>query len=79
MSEAVTSQNDTGAAAATKHLLFISKPTGYELREAEGDPPPAGTPVSFDDGAAAYYVSKVATSPLPLDKRRCAYLQAVPR
>jgi hypothetical protein len=62
--------------AEGKHLLFISKPTGYELVEREGDPPAVGSEVELDEGAAArFIVSKIAPSPLPQDERQCAYLQ----
>jgi hypothetical protein len=58
-----------------KHLLFIWKPTGYELREGEGDPPAVGSEVDGDDGKLR--VTKIAPSPLPNDDRPCAYLQSV--
>ena len=58
-----------------KHLLFIWKPSGYELREREGDPPGVGEQVEEDETALT--VVKVAPSPLPHDPRPCAYLQAV--
>jgi hypothetical protein len=58
-----------------KHLLFVWKPSGYELREADGDAPPVGTLVEVDDREEQ--VVKVGQSPLPNDPRRCAYLQAV--
>ena len=57
--------------ASDRYLLFVSKPTGYELREREGDPPGVGDVVDEDDGRLR--ISKVATSPLPGDSRRCAY------
>jgi hypothetical protein len=57
------------------YLLFISKPTGYELRERDGDPPAVGEEVE-DDGLRLQ-VTKIATSPLPGDSRRCAYSQPV--
>ena len=57
------------------YLLFVWKPTGYELREAEGDVPSVGAEVEQDD--LKLRVSKVAPSPLPGDDRPCAYLQAV--
>lgn len=57
-----------------KHLLFVWKPTGYELREAEGELPALGSQVDADD--ATLRVTKIAPSPLPNDSRRCAYLQA---
>jgi hypothetical protein len=60
---------------AGKHLLFIWKTTGYELREADGDPPAVGSEIEAD--AVTQRVTKVAPSPLPGDDRPCAYLQAV--
>ncbi|MFL5944170.1 MAG: hypothetical protein ACJ74C_01850 [Gaiellaceae bacterium] len=57
-----------------KYLLFVSKPSGYELREAEGEVPSVGAEVEQDDGE--FRVSKVAPSPLPGDSRPCAYLLA---
>jgi hypothetical protein len=58
-----------------KHLLFVSKTSGYELREADGDPPMLGTLVEVDD--VEELVIKIGPSPLPNDPRPCAYLQAV--
>ena len=56
------------------YLLFVWKPTGSELREAEGEVPALGAEVEQDDGK--FRVSKNAPSPLPGDSRQCAYLQA---
>jgi hypothetical protein len=58
---------------ADSHVLFISKPTGYELREGEGDPPSVGSAVEVDE--TRYFVSRIGSSPLPQDRRPCAYLQ----
>lgn len=57
------------------YLLFVSKPTGYELRERDGEAPSIGDVVEEEDGRMR--VSKLAPSPLPGDSRRCAYLQPV--
>lgn len=57
---------------AEGHLLFIWKPSGYELREGEGDVPAVGAEVEQD--GQTLRVSKIAPSPLPGDKRPCAYL-----
>ena len=57
------------------YLLFVSKPTGYELRERDGEPPAIGDVVEEEDGRMR--VSKLALSPLPGDSRRCVYLQPV--
>ena len=58
------------------HLLFVWKPTGYELHEAPGEVPEPGTRLE-PDGETTYVVSKVGPSPRPGDSRRCAYLQPV--
>jgi len=60
---------------AEQHLLFVSKPTGYELHERDGDPPPVGSELEVDD--VAMWVSKIASSPLPGDSRRTAYVVPV--
>jgi hypothetical protein len=57
-----------------KYLLFIWKPTGYELRERDGEVPSLGAVVDEEDGRML--VTRVGPSPLPGDDRRCAYLQA---
>jgi hypothetical protein len=54
------------------YLLFVSKPSGYELREADGEVPAVGAEVEQDD--VKMRVVKVAPSPLPRDSRPCAYL-----
>jgi hypothetical protein len=61
-----------------RYLLFVSKPTGYELLERDGEPPAAGSELSLDDDGR-YVVAKVASSPLPGDERPCAYLAPLRR
>jgi hypothetical protein len=56
------------------YLLFVWKPSGYELREGEGDVPAVGAIVEQDDQKLR--VTKIGPSPLPGDDRPCAYLQA---
>ena len=57
------------------YLLFIWKPSGYELREAAGEVPAVGAELDADE--LKLRVTKIAPSPLPGDPRLCAYLQAV--
>jgi hypothetical protein len=57
------------------YLVFVWRPSGYELREREGNPPGVGDEVEEDETRMT--VTKVAPSPLPGDGRRCAYLQPV--
>jgi hypothetical protein len=59
---------------ADKHLLFVSRPTGYELAEREGETPAPGDELELD-GEGTFVVVKVASSPLPQDNRLCVYLQ----
>jgi hypothetical protein len=60
--------------AAQHHLLFVWRPTGYRLEERDGEAPAVGTEIEIGDGAVQR-VSKVGPSPLPGDRRPCAYLQ----
>lgn len=57
-----------------KYLLFVSKPTGYELRERDGELPAVGSVLEENEGRMM--VTRIGPSPLPSDERRCAYLQA---
>ena len=59
---------------AEGHLLFVWTPGGYELVEREGDAPAIGSEVEQD--GKTLRVTKVAPSPLPGDRRACAYLAA---
>ena len=61
---------------ADTHLLFVWKPTGYELREQDGELPSVGTVLELEEGRQE--VNRVAPSPIPGDARRCAYLQPTP-
>jgi hypothetical protein len=60
---------------ATRYLLFVTKPTGYELAERDGEPPATGSMIDLDE-AGRFEVVKLASSPLPGDSRPCAYLQS---
>jgi hypothetical protein len=53
-------------------LVFVWKPSGYELRESDGDTPAVGSEIEWD--GQRLRVTKVAPSPLPGDKRQCVYL-----
>jgi hypothetical protein len=57
------------------YLLFVSKPTGYELRERDGELPQVGSVVDEEEGRMM--VTRIGPSPIPGDDRRCAYLQDV--
>jgi len=53
------------------HVIFVWSPTGYTLREADGEPPPVGH--EFEDNGRMLVVTKIGASPLPNDDRPCAY------
>jgi len=57
---------------ADGHLLFVWKSSGYELREGYGDVPGVGAEIEQD--GVTFRVTKIAPSPLPGDRRQCAYL-----
>ena len=46
------------------YLVFISKPSGYELRERQGDVPGVGQEI--DENGTRLRVSKIGPSPLPV-------------
>lgn len=60
-----------GSNGRRQHLLFLWTPSGYLLRELDGDPPEVGH--EFEDAGRMLVVTKVGASPLPGDQRRCAY------
>jgi hypothetical protein len=60
------------AAARDGHVLFVWSPSGYALLSRAGEPPPLGSEVGLSGGSQV--VVKLGPSPLPGDRRRCAYL-----
>jgi hypothetical protein len=50
------------------YILFVWSPTGYTLRELDGEPPDVGDEV--EDGLI---VTKLGLSPYPRDTRVCVY------
>jgi hypothetical protein len=62
----------------TDHLLFVSQPSSYGLFRRDGGVPEVGSEVALSDGAEGRYrVCKVGPSPLPGDRRRCAFLERI--
>jgi hypothetical protein len=53
---------------ARGYLLFVWSPSGYSLREHDGEPPRVGD--ELEDGLV---VTKIGPSPVPGDTRPCAY------
>ena len=61
-------QNGSGPRA---YVLFVWSPTGYTLRELEGELPQVGDEV--EEGERTLVISKVGVSPYPGDLRPCVY------
>jgi hypothetical protein len=56
------------------HVLFVWSPSGYTLLGRAGAPPPVGSEVGVSGGLRV--VTKIGPSPLPGDRRPCAFLDA---
>ena len=63
----------TQSPPASDHLLFVAGSEGYRLVERVGASPGPGERVELD--GRTYEVLRVGPSPLPLDRRRCAFLE----
>lgn len=57
-------------------VALVPSPEGYRLLQREGTPPERGTALQLDDGRLV--VLRLGPSPLPGDRRRCAYLEQEP-
>jgi hypothetical protein len=53
------------------YVLMVWSPSGYTLREMDGEPPQPGH--EFEDGDRTLVVNKIGASPLPGDTRACAF------
>jgi hypothetical protein len=53
------------------YVLFVWSPTGYSIRELEGEPPAVGQEV--EDGDRTLVVTTVGSSPLPGDTRPAVF------
>jgi hypothetical protein len=57
----------------SSYVLFVWSPAGWTLQQRDGEPPPVGATV--ENGETLLRVSKIGPSPLPGDRRRCAFTQ----
>jgi len=62
---------ENGGRNASGHLLFVWSPHGWTLQERDGEAPAQGSTVEAGDRLLR--VTKLGPSPLPGDRRRCAY------
>jgi hypothetical protein len=56
------------------HVLFVWSTSGWELRDRDGEAPAVGERIDLD--GTQLVVAKLGPSPLPGDRRRCAYTSA---
>ena len=61
--------------SSPRYLVFLWKPTGYELRERQGELPDVGA--ELNEGELRLRVYKVGASPLPADTRPCVYANPI--
>ena len=69
--ETTQSRVDDGVAAG--HVLFVGGPAGYALLERDGAAPERGEEVDVD--GVRHRVVRLGPSPLPGDRRRCAFAE----
>jgi len=62
---------DQNGGGTRGYLLLVWSPSGYTLREQDGEPPRVGD--ELRDGDRTLVVTKVGPSPMPGDQRPCAY------
>ena len=62
---------DANGGGPQSYVLFAWAPSGYELREQQGEPPAPGR--TIEDGERTLVVTKLGRSPLPGDDRACVY------
>ena len=65
------SGNENGGRDKSGYLLFVWSPSGWTMQERDGEAPMPGSTV--EDGDRLLRISKLGPSPLPGDRRRCAY------
>jgi hypothetical protein len=58
---------------AAGHVLFVADPAGYRLLQREGPPPARGDALVLE--GLGCHVVRLGPSPLPGDRRRCAFLE----
>jgi hypothetical protein len=74
--EAIVLNQHNPGPAADGWLAFVHSPDGYRLLEREGEPPARNAIVELEGGA--FTVLRLGPSPLPGDRRRCAFVEQEP-
>jgi hypothetical protein len=55
------------------HVLFVAAPAGYRLLQRDGAPPAWGEALELE--GVGFRVVRLGPSPLPADRRRCAFVE----
>jgi DNA repair exonuclease SbcCD ATPase subunit len=72
--------DDRDEGAVGSHLLFLQLGRGYELLERDGRPPAPDAQLELADfPESVFVVTSLGRSPLPNDRRSCAFAQPVSR
>ena len=71
--EFVLQEHKVEPAAADGWVAFVQAPDGYRLHQRDGGPPSRGATVELD--GETLVVLRLGPSPLPGDRRRCAFLE----
>ena len=69
-------ERDFSDADQSRHLVFMPVEGVYALAERPGPAPMEGADEEID--GIRFRVTRIGGSPLPSDKRRCAFLEAAP-
>jgi hypothetical protein len=62
---------------ALGYVAFVPTADGYRLRPLDGAAPAVGELIEVEGASGSLRVARLARSPLPLDRRACAYLEHV--
>jgi hypothetical protein len=65
--------DENGNQGGSNYVLFVWSPGGWTLQQREGEAPAVGATVA--NGETLLQVVKLGPSPLPGDRRRCAFTQ----
>lgn len=74
--EEIVLKQHNPAPAVDGWVALVPSPEGYRLLQRDGPPPERGAALELDDGS--FVVQRLGPSPLPGDRRRCAYLEQEP-
>ena len=71
--EKIVSQQHNPGPAADGWVAFVPSPEGYGLLQRDGPPPDRGAALELEGGV--FLVLRLGPSPLPGDRRRCAFVE----